>query len=63
MIFLLRAPAHDAISEEITTKVDIKEVPDATPKAGDGKSEKLLASAEFPDDGTGNNLKESSVGD
>ena len=43
--------------------MDIKEVPDATPKAGDGKSEKLLASAEFPDDGTGNNLKESSVGD
>jgi len=41
--------------------VDIKEVPDATPKAGDG--EKLLASAEFPDDGTGDNSKETSVED
>jgi hypothetical protein len=52
-------PAHDILKE--ITKVDMKEVPDATPKAGDGKSEKLLASAEFPVDGTGD--KESSVGD
>jgi hypothetical protein len=41
--------------------VDMKEVPDAAPKVGDGKSEKLRASAECPGDGTGD--KESSVGD
>jgi hypothetical protein len=41
------------------TKVDMKEVPDAAPKAGDGKSEKLIASAESPGDGTRD--KESSV--
>jgi len=42
----------------------MKEVPDAAPKAGDGKSEKLLASTDFPGDGTGpTGDKESSIGD
>jgi hypothetical protein len=46
------------------TKVEMKKVPEEAfgfPEAGDGKAEKLLASAEFPGDGTGD--KESSVGD
>jgi hypothetical protein len=55
----LSPPGHDILKE--ITEVDMKEVPDAVPKVGDGKSEKLLASAEFPGDGTRD--KESSVGD
>jgi hypothetical protein len=41
--------------------VDMKGFPDAAPNAGDGKSEDLLASAEFPSDGTGD--EETSGGD
>jgi hypothetical protein len=46
------------------TKVEMKEVPEEAfgfPEAGDGKVEKLLASAEFPGDGTRD--KETSGGD
>jgi hypothetical protein len=38
------------------TKAEMKEVPEEAfgfPEAGDGKAGKLLASAEFPGDGTG----------
>jgi len=50
----LSPPAHDILKE--ITKAKVKEVPEEAfgfPEAGDGKSEKLLASAEFPGDGTG----------
>ena len=48
-------PAHD-IWKEITKALEMKEVPEEAfgfLEAGDGKAEKLLASAEFPGDGTG----------
>jgi len=57
----LSSPAHDILKE--ITKVETKEVAEEAfgfPKAGDGKAEKLLASAEFPGDGTGD--QETSTG-
>jgi hypothetical protein len=47
----LSPPAHDILKE--ITKVEMKEVLEEAfgfPEAGDGKAEKLLASAEFPGD-------------